>query len=410
VKGFWTRLKLFTRLQKGPGINGICSPEEFRAIIERECMRADRTNLQLSLVVFNLINTNSSSDGAEELKSVLCRRIRITDEVGWFDEKSIGTILPDTTTEGAWKFAGDICRRVATIAKNLNCMVYTYPSKWLPHENKYFKQMVLPGILHELGKALFQGLFSDKNPAPNGYIASEVLTSGTKLDISKRPVERLELLLVRRFPIRKRIIDIIGTIIALIIFSPVMLAVAAAIKLTSSGPIIFSQERVGLMGKKFNFHKFRSMYTNSSEGPHKDYIKKFILEQKSASTLEKKDEGGIYKLKDDPRMTPLGMFLRKSSLDELPQFFNVLKGEMSLVGPRPPIPYECEHYDTWHNRRILKVRPGITGLWQIQGRSSTSFNEMVRLDLKYIREWSLKLDLKILFQTPRAVLSGKGAY
>jgi lipopolysaccharide/colanic/teichoic acid biosynthesis glycosyltransferase len=119
---------------------------------------------------------------------------------------------------------------------------------------------------------------------------------------------------------------------------------------------------------------------------------------------------GIYKIVNDPRVTPLGRFLRRSSLDELPQFFNVLKGDMSLVGPRPPLPYEFERYFTWHRRRVLEIKPGITGLWQICGRSKTSFDEMVRLDLRYAREWSLWLDLKILLETPIAVIFRAGAY
>ncbi len=118
----------------------------------------------------------------------------------------------------------------------------------------------------------------------------------------------------------------------------------------------------------------------------------------------------VYKITNDPRITPLGRFLRKTSLDELPQFINVLKGEMSLVGPRPPIPYELENYDAWHRHRLLGKKPGITGLWQVKGRSKTTFDSMVRLDLQYIREWSLWLDVKLLLQTPLAVLRGKGAY
>jgi len=162
---------------------------------------------------------------------------------------------------------------------------------------------------------------------------------------------------------------------------------------------------MGLNGETFTFLKFRSMYTNSDHNRHKDYIKKLIKEGKDDT-----DASGVYKLSNDPRITTLGGFLRKTSLDELPQFINVLKGEMSLVGPRPPIPYECELYDIWHRRRLLSVKPGITGLWQVTGRSRTTFDEMVRLDLKYINEWSLWLDIKILLKTPWVILTGKGAY
>jgi lipopolysaccharide/colanic/teichoic acid biosynthesis glycosyltransferase len=147
------------------------------------------------------------------------------------------------------------------------------------------------------------------------------------------------------------------------------------------------------------------MYTNSDHNRHKDYIKKLIKEGKDDTNAP-----GVYKLSNDPRITPLGGFLRKTSLDELPQFINVLKGEMSLVGPRPPIPYECELYDIWHRRRLLSVKPGITGLWQVTGRSRTTFDEMVRLDLKYINEWSLWFDVKLLLKTPWVIITGQGAY
>ena len=153
------------------------------------------------------------------------------------------------------------------------------------------------------------------------------------------------------------------------------------------------------------------MYINNDPAIHQKYIKKFISEQGNYSQEEvNKREKNIYKIANDPRITPLGNFLRKASLDEFPQFINVVKGEMSLVGPRPPIPYELESYAIWHKRRVLEVKPGITGLWQVKGRSSTTFDESVRLDLKYIREWSLWLDMKILFKTPWAVISCKGAY
>jgi lipopolysaccharide/colanic/teichoic acid biosynthesis glycosyltransferase len=158
-------------------------------------------------------------------------------------------------------------------------------------------------------------------------------------------------------------------------------------------------------GKTFDVLKFRSMYTNADSIKHQDYIKKYIGEQKNSAV-----EPGVYKLSNDSRITPVGRLLRKCSLDELPQLINVFKGEMSLVGPRPPIPYECELYDIWHRRRLLSCKPGITGLWQVTGRSRTTFDEMVRLDLKYIDEWSLWLDLKILLKTPKAVLGGEGAY
>jgi lipopolysaccharide/colanic/teichoic acid biosynthesis glycosyltransferase len=205
--------------------------------------------------------------------------------------------------------------------------------------------------------------------------------------------------------IKKIFFDTAGSAIAILLFAPLFLIIATAIKATSRGPVFFRQERVGLNGKTFIFYKFRSMKTNNDPLKHKEYITRFINHQKNAAI-----EPGIFKLTNDSRITGVGHFIRKTSLDELPQLINVLKGDMSLVGPRPPLPYECDLYDIWHRRRLLSARPGITGLWQVMGRSRTTFDEMVRLDLKYLREWNLLLDLKILLMTPKAVISGSGAF
>ena len=206
----------------------------------------------------------------------------------------------------------------------------------------------------------------------------------------------------------KRAIDIAGSLAALILLSPLLLAVAIVIKLTSKGPTLFKQTRVGQYGVRFTFLKFRSMCFRNDPQIHQDYVRRLISGMHNG---EQGDANGeVYKIKDDPRITPVGKFLRKTSLDELPQLFNVLKGEMSLVGPRPPIPYEVEAYDIWHRRRFLEVKPGITGLWQVNGRSRTKFEDMVRLDLEYARTWSIGLDFKILLETPRAVFFGEGAY
>jgi exopolysaccharide biosynthesis polyprenyl glycosylphosphotransferase len=206
----------------------------------------------------------------------------------------------------------------------------------------------------------------------------------------------------------KRFMDIVGSLLALVIFSPIILAAAAAVKFTSEGPVLFRQERIGQWGETFTFLKFRSMQAKQADNPHKAYIEKLIKENESANGNSA--EAPVFKLIDDPRVTPVGRFIRKTSLDELPQLINVLRGEMSLVGPRPPVPYEFEIYDVWHRMRMLSVKPGITGLWQVYGRSSTNFDEMVRLDLKYVTDWSLWQDIKIILRTPWAVIAGKGAY
>jgi len=203
----------------------------------------------------------------------------------------------------------------------------------------------------------------------------------------------------------KRVMDVLGSLCALVLFSPVFLILAILIKLTSEGPVLFRQTRSGQYGKAFTFLKFRSMYQNNDAQIHQEYVTRFISGEQNSNTNAK-----VFKITNDPRVTVVGRFLRRTSLDELPQFINVLRGDMSLVGPRPPVAYEVEHYDVWHRRRLLEVRPGITGLWQVSGRSKVNFDEMVRLDLKYARKWSIAMDCKILWQTPKAVLSGEGAY
>ena len=195
----------------------------------------------------------------------------------------------------------------------------------------------------------------------------------------------------------KRAIDIVGSGIGMVLLSPVFLAIAAAVKFTSPGPVIFSQVRVGRYGRHFKFYKFRSMRVDA--------------EAQKAALLSKNEskDGVIFKMKDDPRITKVGKFLRRMSLDELPQLWNVFIGDMSLVGPRPPVPSEVAEY-TLDDRKRLDVIPGITCLWQIKGRSEIPFNEQVRLDKEYIQEPGFWKDLAILLKTVPAILGGKGAY
>ncbi len=207
----------------------------------------------------------------------------------------------------------------------------------------------------------------------------------------------------------KRSMDIAGSLATLILCSPLFALISVAIKLTSKGPILFKQERVGRYGSRFTFLKFRSMEWGSDARIHREYVKQYIAGEADAGRAIH-TQNAVYKIQSDPRITCVGKFLRRSSLDELPQFINVLRGDMSLVGPRPPIPYELEGYQIWHRRRVLESKPGITGLWQVNGRSRVKFDDMVRMDLQYAKTWSLWLDVKILLQTPAAVLFGAGAY
>ena len=207
----------------------------------------------------------------------------------------------------------------------------------------------------------------------------------------------------------KRVIDILGSAFALVFFAPIFAALAIAIKLTSKGPVLFKQKRLGQHGKPFTVLKFRSMRVDCDAQIHQQYVSQFIAGKTSE---ESKNGNGksVFKIQKDPRVTPIGNFMRKTSLDEFPQFWNVLRGDMALVGPRPPLAYEFREYDLWHRRRVLEIKPGITGLWQVEGRSRTCFDDMVRLDLRYARAWSIWLDLKILLRTPAAVITGEGAH
>ena len=195
---------------------------------------------------------------------------------------------------------------------------------------------------------------------------------------------------------RKRLLDIVGSFTLLVLISPLFLLIALLVKLTSRGPVFYTSRRVGLLGKEFAFHKFRSMRTDADK------------ELEKIQSQNEKD-GPIFKIERDPRVTPLGRFLRHTSLDELPQLYNVLRGNMSLVGPRPPLPHEVEKYDEYALDR-LRVRPGMTCYWQISGRSNLSFDEWMRLDHKYLEDMNFWIDLKILFLTPIAVIKGEGAY
>ena len=207
---------------------------------------------------------------------------------------------------------------------------------------------------------------------------------------------------LRLYPLAKRLFDLVVALIMLIVSAPVMAIVALAIKLDSPGPIVFRQTRIGKNHRPFTFYKFRSMYYKADSSVHQQFVKNLINGSSSCSST------GTYKLASDKRITRVGRFIRKTSLDELPQLFNVIKGDMSMVGPRPPIPYEVAEYKDWHHRR-LSVTPGITGLWQVQGRSLVSFDDMVKMDIDYVEQRSLKLDAALLVQTVPAVLSGRGA-
>jgi len=339
----------------------------FLAQLRLEKLRAQRAKSMLSIIVLTVDKeSNAKPINMIHMLDIVRKKTRDTDISGFIDHQTIGVLLPHTDEKGA----KEICGKLLNGNKKLQFSATTaiYPDQ----------------IFESLEK--------------NGYVRPDAFPF--ELEESMR-TSWFKLLL-------KRIVDIVGSIIGILAFLPVMVITALAIKLTSSGPVIFSQIRLGKQGAPFKFYKFRSMYVNMDDQIHREYVRDLINghhEKINQGDAEKP----LYKIKYDPRITKVGRFIRKTSIDELPQFFNVLKGDMSLVGPRPPLPYEAEKYQAWHLMRILDMKPGITGLWQVEGRSMTGWDDAVRLDIRYIKNWSILLDIKILLKTVKEVLWSKGA-
>ena len=364
--------------------NGYYVEDYFHEMLSLERKRTQRSKKPFMLLLINIHNLLGDLEKSEILKklsSVLSTSPRETDIKGWYKyEDVIGVIFTEINGTG----------------------------------QEIIKKKIKDELFYELGSELIDKIDVTYHVYPEEEEKGNPDRSEFNLnlysDLTRKNPSSIKQNLSKISLFLKRAIDIVGSIFGIILFSPIFILVSVLIKLTSPGPVLFRQVRMGRCGAKFSFLKFRTMYINSADASHQKYIEEFILNQKSCS--RDKSNGGnetVYKMSNDNRITALGKFLRKTSMDELPQFFNVLRGEMSLVGPRPPIPYELEHYDIWHRRRVLEVQPGITGFWQTHGRSSTTFDEMVRMDIKYIKEWSLLLDIKLLLLTPWVVVTGKGA-
>jgi lipopolysaccharide/colanic/teichoic acid biosynthesis glycosyltransferase len=361
------------------GKREVLSQEAFDRIIALERKRTERSKQPFLLMLLEDRSPQGSrkNDGPlESLLPALLSSIRETDVIGWYKNRiTIGVMYTGLVAHDKNEVLSMIHSRVSTTLRD------SMASERLSHVTISFH--FFPDDWDDDGS---------KRPS-NAALYPDLLKTGG----DSRSVLAI-----------KRAMDIAGSTLMLILCAPVCLIIALAIKTSSKGPVLFKQRRVGQYGQHFTFLKFRSMQVNNDHSVHKEYVTKFIAsgagKQPSNGTGE-----GVYKLTNDSRVTRVGKFLRRTSLDELPQFLNVLKGEMSLVGPRPPIPYELAAYQTWHRRRLLEVKPGITGLWQVTGRSRVTFDEMVRLDLRYATSWSPSLDLTILMRTPLAVLRGEGA-
>jgi len=366
--------------RSGPdGERNVLGEETFRRMISVERKRTERSRKPFLLMLLDTGSYHGSEKngkGLDSIVSALLTFTRETDVAGWYKNRSIiGVMFTELVADDKTSILRTMLTRVSTTLQN----------------NLTFEQFNQISISFHLFPDDWDHDSSGRPSNPTLYP-----------DLSRRTNAKQCLSVI------KRTMDIVGSTLALIIFAPIFAIVALAIKVSSRGPVFFRQQRIGQYGKRFIFLKFRSMYIDSDPGVHKAYVTKLIAGQAERKPPNGKG-AGVYKLTDDKRITRLGAVLRRTSLDELPQFLNVLRGEMSLVGPRPPIPYEVVAYQTWHRRRVLLVKPGITGLWQVNGRSRVKFDDMVRLDLQYASGWSPWMDIKILLRTPSAVILGEGA-
>lgn len=349
----------------------------FKQAITRERKRADRSGLAMVLLLVGLPNRSGGQGKADDavVTNVLSMITSELDIPGWFESSHvIGLIVPEIDPAG---LTGTCDRLGSTfrnaiglqgdeeLAKHLSLRMRVYPEPTTSNEKQV--SLVDPWLYPELSPSVST---------------------------------------ISKFRILKRGMDIVFSALLLILLLPVFALIAAIVKLSSPGPVLFRQMRVGHLMMPFMMCKFRTMYVTADHQVHHDYVSWFINASDHAQSQQKP---AVFKLTNDARITSIGRFLRRTSLDELPQLWNVLIGDMSLVGPRPPLAYELQQYKPWHRGRVLEAKPGMTGLWQVVGRSRTTFDEMVRLDLRYARTMSLWSDVKILLATPAAMITGKGA-
>jgi lipopolysaccharide/colanic/teichoic acid biosynthesis glycosyltransferase len=349
----------------------ILSVEEFRRFLEREIKKVDRNAHLFSLIIFEI--KNQTKKMPQDLFFNLYERLRITDQIGWFNHYNIGIFLPDTTAEGAKKLADAIYNQTF-----FSFTIYTYPNDWFPRNNNNSKPKNdfdrNAKSSKEYRKKIYNRLIGKKDTIESNFL--------------------------NPLPPWKRMFDLFMTSISLVFLSPLFLFMTIFIKLVSPGPVFFKQTRLGYLGHPFTFWKFRTMHVNADSKIHEKHMREIIKkdhQEKTGIEMVKLDK------ENDLRIIPFGKILRQSCLDELPQLLNVLRGEMSFVGPRPCMPYEAEEYQLWHTRRF-DVIPGLTGSWQVNGKNKTTFKEMVRLDISYYLKRSFWGDLKILFKTFPAII------
>lgn len=395
---------------------------EFENYIYHEKGRAERTDSPVSHVIITLKeNQTENSESMYQERNHLIKMMILTinqlmnsTNMKCIQRKQLDLLLLDTSLQDAKNKIDELFQRLFVRLSEIQCEKSVTQIKSI--EISSYPMQNITDYTH------FQGIPSVIDPQNPGKRPQHCMNTQICFDIIWKMRNLKEIvdfrdnsLLIRQttystnfyYKYIKRLIDIFGSIFLIVLSSPLMIIIALLVKITSKGPVLYSQKRIGYLGKEFSFLKFRSMVVNNDDQIHKEYVKKLI--KGDTEEINQGDENNpVFKLTDDPRITPVGRFIRSFSLDEFPQFFNVLRGDMSLVGPRPPLPYEVTEYNQWHYRRIFDVKPGITGLWQVSDRSRLTFDEMVRLDIYYSQNWSFLLDLKILLNTFKAILGSEG--
>lgn len=380
---------MITRFAPGPVLvprgSGAVAPvrphflgaDVFRGALARERKRADRSNDPVGLLLVEATGSPTAAapaiwNAAADALAVVKREMDIA---GWLDAPTrLGVIVPGIRAPEL----PEACRQ--------------FDARW--------RRELAKRLDAEAVGSLSTRLHVYPEPRPGGQEGSWPVDAVFYPDQERRGARQAVSDAI------KRGLDIVGSVTLLGVLLPLLAVVAALVRVSSRGPILFRQIRIGHKARPFSMLKFRTMYTDSDQSLHREFVSSFI---KAGGAEPPPGGNGFFKLTDDPRVTRVGRMLRSTSLDELPQLWNVLRGDMSLIGPRPPLPYELEQYAPWHRRRVLVAKPGITGLWQVAGRSRTTFEEMVRLDLRYAKTRSLWSDIKILLATPAAVISRKGA-
>ncbi len=351
------------------GRYGLHSVETMTEHLVRERARVDRTGGNLSLVVFAPRSRTSADKTLQEVATVLHQRLRSFDEAGWLDDEVLGVLLSGTDEAGGWIVADDVRAALPKDCESPRVRVYQYPTQTDDREE------TIEQLCSELAEQ------------------SPELTD--EAEEKEKRVHAMEEIFVQPTPPVKRTMDVVGALVGLAILSPLLLAVATVIRLTSPGPVFFRQQRSGRGGKPFEMIKFRSMVVDA------EARKQGLMDQNE-------QDGPAFKITNDPRITWIGKLIRATSIDELPQLWNVVRGEMSLVGPRPLPVSETAGCQRWQRQR-LDVTPGLTCIWQVHGRSRVSFADWVRMDVRYIRSRTVFQDLKLILQTVPSMVLRKGS-